>query len=36
MANVTPRSIYPPERTPIQIEHEAGWAPGPVWKCWRR
>jgi hypothetical protein len=26
-----PATLYPPERTPVPIVQEAGWAPEPVW-----
>jgi hypothetical protein len=31
VVNITPRPLYPQERTLLQIEYEAGWAPEPVW-----
>ena len=31
VANATPRPLYPQERGPVPILHEAGLAPGPVW-----
>ena len=27
----TPRPPLPPEKDPLPIVQEAGWAPGPVW-----
>jgi len=29
--SVTPRSLFTPEKDPVPIVQEAGWAPGPVW-----
>ena len=26
-----PAALYPPEKDPVLIVQEAGWAPGPVW-----
>jgi len=26
-----PQPLYSPERDPVSIIKEAGWAPGPVW-----
>ena len=33
VVNATPRSLYAQERDPLPVIQEAGWAPGPVWKC---
>jgi len=30
-ASVTPRPLFNPEKGPVPIVQEAGWAPGPVW-----
>jgi len=27
----TPRPYFTPEKDPVPIVQEAGWAPGPVW-----
>jgi len=29
--SVTPRPLFTPEKDPVPIVQEAGWAPGPVW-----
>ena len=29
--SVTPRPLFTPGKDQVQIVHEAGWAPGPVW-----
>jgi len=29
--SVTPRPLFTPEKGPVPIVQEAGWAPGPVW-----
>jgi len=29
--SVTPRPLFTPEKNPVPIVQEAGWAPGPVW-----
>jgi hypothetical protein len=31
MVNATPRPLYPQERDPVPILHEAGWATVSVW-----
>jgi len=31
VVNATPRPLCRPERNPVPIEYEAGWAPKPVW-----
>ena len=31
--SVTPRPLFTPGKEPVHIVQEAGWAPGPVWKC---
>jgi hypothetical protein len=31
VGSATIRPPYPPERDPVHIEQEAGWASGPVW-----
>ena len=31
MVNSTPRPHFTPEKDPVPILQEAGWAPGPVW-----
>jgi hypothetical protein len=36
VVNVTPRSLYPRERTPAPVEQEAEWATEPVWTFWRQ
>jgi hypothetical protein len=32
VVSTTPRPLYP-EKDPVPIVQEAGWAPGPVWTC---
>jgi len=29
--SVTPRPLFTPEKEPVPILQEAGWAPGPIW-----
>jgi len=29
--SVTPRPLFTPEKDPVPIVQEGGWAPGPVW-----
>ena len=29
--SVTPRPLFTPEKDPLPIVQEAGWAPGPIW-----
>ena len=29
--SLTPRPLFTPEKDPVPIVQEAGWAPGPVW-----
>ena len=36
VVNFTSRPLYPRERTTVTNEWEAGCAPEPVWKVWRR
>ena len=31
LVNATPCPLYPGERDPVSIVHEAGWVPGPAW-----
>ena len=31
MVSCTPRPYFTPEKDPVPIVQEAGWAPGPVW-----
>jgi hypothetical protein len=31
VVSLTPRPLFTPEKDPITIVQEAGWAPGPVW-----
>jgi hypothetical protein len=34
VVNITPRSLYPWERTPVLIALETGWALELVWTIW--
>jgi hypothetical protein len=36
VAKFTPRPLYPGERTPVPTEHEAGWAPDPARRFWKK
>jgi len=29
--NLTPWPLYRPERVPVPVEEDTGWAPEPVW-----
>jgi hypothetical protein len=31
--STTSRPLYSPERDPVPIVKESGWAPGPIWMC---
>ena len=31
--NATPWPLYPRERAPVPVVHDAGWVPGPVDGC---
>jgi hypothetical protein len=31
-----PAVLHPGEEAPVPIGQEAGWAPEPVWRRWRR